>query len=252
MREVDPPRPSPARVYDYLLGGRHNSKVDRDAAERVMRLWPVRELALANRRFLIAAVRRLTREFGVRQFIDIGSGLPTEQNVHQVAAPDSRVLYVDNDALVVAEGGNLLDGRQAGYIEGDLRDPHRIITHPETSRLIDPTVPTALMIIGMMHYITDADDPAGIIRDLMVHLAPGSFLVVSTATDTLPDEMRQAIDMYYRNPAAPLVWRSRETVERFFDGLEPVSPGLTAVEKWTDSEAAAGPWLVIAGMARKP
>lgn len=251
MREVDLSRPSPARVYDYLLGGKHNSQADRVVAEQVMKVWPVRELAVANRHFLVAAVRRLTA-LGVRQFIDIGSGLPTGQNVHQVAAPDARVLYVDNDPLAVTEGRSLLDGQQASYIEGDLRDPYRIITHPEANRLIDFTAPTALMIIGMMHYIMAADDPIGIIRGLMERLAPGSYLVISTATDTLPAEMRQTIDAHYRSPGALLVWRSWDDIERFFDGLELVEPGLVAVEKWADPDAEVGPWLVAAGMARKP
>ncbi|MEV7011719.1 SAM-dependent methyltransferase [Streptosporangium sp. NPDC051022] len=251
MNEVDLSTPSPARVYDYLLGGTHNSEADRRVAEQVMQAWPVRELALANRRFLVAAVQHLT-SLGIRQFIDIGSGLPTGQNVHQVAAPDARVLYVDNDPLAVTEGRLLLDGETTSYIEGDLRDPQGIIDHPELNRLLDWTAPAALLLIGMMHYIKAADDPIGIIRGLMSRLAPGSYLVISTATDELPAEMRARIDEYYRAPNSLLVWRSWADVEQFFDGLELEPPGLVPVEQWPDTTATPGPWRVAAGVARMP
>ncbi|GHH68709.1 hypothetical protein GCM10017673_18260 [Streptosporangium violaceochromogenes] len=252
MRDmVDPTRPSAARVYDYLLGGTHNFAVDRRVADEVMKVAPTRELAQANRRFLVAAVRHLTT-LGVRQFIDIGSGLPTGQNVHQVADETARVLYVDNDPLAVTEGRSLLDGDRTSYIRGDLRDPQGIMTHPETNKLIDFTAPAALMIIGMMHYIPDGDDPIGIIRSLMSKLAPGSFLVLSTATDRLPPRVRESIDTHYRSPGTLMVWRAWEAVERFFDGMEMEPPGLVPVERWPDTTADVGPWAVAAGIGRAP
>ncbi|MEU8379008.1 SAM-dependent methyltransferase [Streptosporangium sp. NPDC048865] len=254
LPDVDPSRPSPARVYDYLLGGKHNFQKDREVADAVLQIAPMGELAQANRAFLIAAVEELSKR-GITQFIDIGSGLPTAQNVHQVAQrlnPDARVLYVDNDPLAVTEGRGLLDGQNTSYIFGDVRDPQGILNDPEMAKLIDLTQPAAVLLVGLMHYISDDYDPRGLIRSYMDRMAPGSYLVLGAATDGIAPEVRERIDTHFRNPNSLIVWRPFDAVKKFFDGLELLPPGVVPVEQWATPDAEAGPWLVAAGVAQKP
>jgi SAM-dependent methyltransferase len=180
---IDVNIPSVARMYDYYLGGKDNYAVDREASEDLLKVVPsTQALALNNRRFLRRVVRRLAEDYGIRQFVDHGSGLPTQDNVHEVAQrvdPASRVVYVDNDPIVLAHGRALLEENDNSVvIQADMRDTDGIFGHPEVTRLIDFDQPVAALFVSVMHCIPDSDDPAGLVRRVADRLAPGSFLVV--------------------------------------------------------------------------
>jgi hypothetical protein len=233
---IDVERPSRARIYDYLLGGSLNFAADREAArELIARVPDVPLVAQANRAFLRRAVRFLV-EVGVRQFLDIGSGVPTRGNVHEIAqglAPESRVVYVDIDPVAVAYSRHILAGDdRATTIQEDARRPERILGHPDVQGLLDLTRPVAILLVSVLHFIADSDDPAGILGRLRDAVVPGSYLVLSHLTAgsqpngaarPTPDGPRS--DMF----AKP---RSPAEVERFFVGFELVEPGLVAVEQW--------------------
>ena len=186
--------PNPARIYDYLLGGKDNFPADRQVAEQLLAIAPVaRDVVEDNRAFLRRAVRVLTREAGIRQFIDLGSGLPTQGNVHEIAqaiAPDARVVYVDNDAMVVTHSRALLAGNNTVAIQADLREPDRILGHPEVRELIDFHQPIALLLMAILHFIPDDEDPLGIVARFRDALPTGSYLAISHGTQRYPGTTR--------------------------------------------------------------
>src|SRR5579875_286520 len=264
---VDPAVPSPARVYDYVLGGTHNYPADREAAERIRAVIPeMMDGAWANRGFHQRAARWIARR-GVRQFIDIGSGLPTVGNTHEVVqkiTPGARVVYVDNDPIVAAHAAELLAGSPtATLIQADLRDPGSILGNRELRELIDVTEPAGLLMTFVLHFVSDASDPWGLVRRYMDALAPGSYLALSHITHDQkpPQTIQTGVDVYTR--ASENVYpRSLADVERFFEGLEIVPPyegapaAVAHAGLWDceDPEAAdddASSWTYCA-VARRP
>ncbi|HEY0934129.1 MAG TPA: SAM-dependent methyltransferase [Trebonia sp.] len=226
-----PDVPSTARMYDYYLGGKDNYPADRAAAERVISIMPagvVRTSAAQNRKFLIRVVRHLAEDLGVRQFLDIGAGLPTMNSVHQVAqsvAPDSRVVYVDHDPVVLAHSRNLLHGNdQTAVIGRDLRDPAGILADPSLRGLLDFSQPVAVLLIAVLHFISDAEDPYGLVGALMNVMPAGSYLAVSHFT---ADSYAQAdvAAQEYQNANSAVHSRHRSQLYRFFSGYELISPG---------------------------
>ena len=237
--DIDTTKPHIARMYDYILGGKNNYAVDREAAEKVLAASPhVRVGARANRRFLIDAVRRLAQEAGVRQFLDIGSGLPTQQNVHEVAQaidPDARVVYVDNDPLVRVHAEALLaTDPNTIVLEGDLRDPQALLNRPELREHLDFSQPIALLLVAVLHFIEDTQQAYRIVKTLCDALPPGSYLAIS---HVLKDEKQegpaaQARAMYSR-PGFGAVPRTKDEILGFFTGLTPVGDGLVHLADWT-------------------
>jgi hypothetical protein len=228
----------PARVYDYWLGGKDNYPADRAAAQAVMAELPDIPLtAKENRAFLRRVVRFLAAEAGIRQFLDIGSGLPTQGNVHQVAqqvAPDARIVYIDNDPIVLVHGRALLAGSNTAVVQADLREPDAILDDPETRQLIDFDQPTAVLLSAILHHIRDEEDPAGIVARLRDAIGPGSYVAISHGTaDFSPEAATRAAARFAQaRTAAPYVHRSRAEIERFLDGLELVFPGLVQLPLW--------------------
>ncbi|WP_328332891.1 SAM-dependent methyltransferase [Streptomyces sp. NBC_00455] len=253
---IDTSRPHPARIYDYLLGGKDNYQVDQQAAERLAAAAPeVRIGVRANRAFLRRAVRYVIGS-GVRQILDIGTGLPTSPNVHETAqevAQDVRIAYVDNDPIVNAHANALLSRSGAtSVVLGDLRDPRAILDHPDIRRVIDFDEPVAVLLIAILHFLTDAEKPGQVVATLRDALPAGSFLVLSHATSDFAD--RSAAQAVYNNATATLNLRSRAEVERFFDGFELIGPGLAQVPFWRpDAPPPAGSDEIglYGGVARK-
>jgi SAM-dependent methyltransferase len=235
--EADIKRANPARVYDYLLGGTDNYLADQDVARALIAIEPrSREIARANRAFLGRAVRYLATA-GVRQFLDIGSGIPTQGNVHEVAQevrPGARVLYAEVDPIAIAQSQALLAGNEhAAIIEADLREPERILTQPTVGQLIDFSQPTGLLLVAVLHVIGDADDPWRIVATLRDALAPGSYLVLCHATSESKPAVAQAIEnLYTRSVTTGSRIRSRAEILRFFDGFDLVDPGLVYMPQW--------------------
>ena len=233
---VDLTRPSAARVYDYYLGGAHNFAVDREMAERAMGLWPDLPLIMqANRAFLRRAVRFCV-EAGIRQFLDLGSGIPTVGNVHEVAqdaAPDARVAYVDNDPIATAYSENILRGnRQTAVVQADLRKPEEVLDNPEVRSLLNFDEPIAVMMVAVLHFVPDSDDPAAIIARYREVMAPGSFLTVSHASqDGQPGQADSHQDLYNRT-ATPMSMRSNSQVAALLTGFELVEPGVVFLPQW--------------------
>ena len=243
---VDTKRANVARIYDYLLGGSHNFLADQDVARALAAVEPnVRVFARANREFLGRAVRFLA-EAGIRQFLDIGSGIPTEGNVHEVAqqaAPGARVVYADIDPVAIAHSKAMLAGNaNAAVINADLRDPDKILANAATERLIDFSQPVGLLLVSVLHFIPDAEDPWRIVATLRDALAPGSYLVICHGTDEGKPAMVQAMDkVYNRSVATQISLRSQAEILRFFDGFELVEPGLVYTSLWRPDPADAGP-----------
>ncbi|MET8954867.1 SAM-dependent methyltransferase [Streptomyces sp. NPDC004393] len=232
--EIDTGRPHPARIYDYLLGGKDNYEVDRRAGDELAAAAPEVRIGLqANRAFLRRAVRHVVGN-GVRQLLDVGTGLPTSPNVHEIAhemAPDVRVAYVDNDPIVKAHADALLSRSGAtSIVLADLRDPGAIVDHPDVRRVIDFDEPVALLLVAVLHFLTDAENPGQVVATLRDALPAGSFLVLSHATDDFAD--RSEAQAVYSKATATLNLRSHAEVERFFDGFELVEPGLAQVPFW--------------------
>jgi SAM-dependent methyltransferase len=244
--EIDTSRPHPARMYDYYLGGRDNYEVDREAAERIIEIAPdVVPSARANREFLRRAVRFLAAS-GVRQIIDIGTGIPTSPNTHEIAhavSPDIRVAYVDNDPIVAAHAdARLLGSGNTGFFLGDMRDPESILGHPAISRLIDVDRPVALMLVSVLHFIPDEDDPAGLIAAFRDVLPAGSHLVLSHGTrDFHSGEVVDEPLQIYKKATASVTLRSHTEVAAFFDGFELIEPGLVQVPLWHPDGPAPAP-----------
>jgi SAM-dependent methyltransferase len=260
--EVDTKRANVARVYDYWLGGSHNFLADQDVARAIAAVEPdVRVFAQANRAFLGRAVRFLA-ESGIRQFLDIGSGIPTEGNVHEVAqqaAPGSRVVYADIDPVAIAHSRALLAGNQdAAIINGDLREPEKVLANDDTQRLIDFGQPAGLLLMVVLHFIADAEDPWRIVARLRDALAPGSYLVIGHGTDEgNPVVVQAAKKMYNRSVSTQMHVRSHAEILRFFDGFDLVDPGLVYVPLWrpdspADVPSDPGKYWCLVGVGRKP
>lgn len=245
---IDVTTPNIARMYDYFLGGKDNFAADREAADQITAMVPmVPAIARGNRAFLRRAVRFLTAERGIRQFIDIGAGLPTQANVHELArevTADARVIYVDNDPVVCNHGRALLADDATQIIEADLRHPGEIIDHRLTRALIDFHQPFALLATAVLHFIPDDDDPHGIIAGFREAMADGSYLVITHGTfgsdrDRADPRARVSTDVYSR-ASAQLRLRSVETVRRMFDGFELVEPGLVRISQWRPTPFGGG------------
>ncbi|MGE5134797.1 MAG: SAM-dependent methyltransferase [Gemmatimonadota bacterium] len=240
---VDPEVPAPARMYDYFLGGSHNFDCDRVAAAKVREAIPeVVDAAWANRGFHQRAARWLAEQ-GISQFIDIGSGLPTVGNTHEVVqqiTPGARVVYVDHDPLVIAHSSGLLtDPATVRVVQADLREPESVLNHPDVRALIDFRVPFALLMTAVLHFVAPDDDPWGLVARYISELPSGGYLVLSHVTDekTPPISVRVAEEMYAR-ASEQIYFRSRADVARFLAGLELVSPGPPA----PGSVVHAGEW----------
>jgi hypothetical protein len=260
--DIDTKTASGARVYDYLLGGTDNYAIDRAAADQVEGILPgTKAMARNSRRFLERVVRYLAEDGGIRQFIDNGSGLPTQENVHQIAQrldPDSRVVYIDSDPIVVRHQkvSALAENKNTAFILSDASDTGRILDHPDTRRLIDFSQPAAVLYFMFLHFIPDRSDPGGMIRGMMDRLAPGSYLVISHVVSDEAKVRQQMTEVSLANTKGNFGRiRSREEVRAFFDGLEPVEPGLVDIRDWRPDgrgEEQADRWFVFGGVARKP
>ena len=231
--------PHAARVYDVLLGGKTNYPADRQAAAALMATMPVaRHTAWENRAFMHRAVDYLVREAGVRQFLDIGTGIPTPPNLHETAQRldrTARVVYADNDPIVLAHSRALhisSDEGRTAYLEADIRCPERVLAHPEFTETLTLSEPIALMLLTVLHWLPDAVDPRGIVRKLMDALPSGSYLVVTHITSELDASVDSAAEGLSDKGASGATPRPRAEVLRFFDGLELVDPGLVTVTEW--------------------
>ncbi|WP_240504913.1 SAM-dependent methyltransferase [Nocardia mangyaensis] len=241
---VDVTRPHPARRYDYWLGGSANFEADRRSADAVAAAFPSIHFAvLENRRFLRRAVEYLTATAGIRQFLDIGTGLPTAGNVHELAqriAPESRVVYVDNDPIVLYHARELLDSTPGGataYIDGDLREPAAILNHPALTGTLDLDQPVALMLCAVVHFLTDEMYPYDVIHTLRDALPSGSYITLTHATsDHLSIEDLDAAVEANQRSGVPFQLRSTAEFRRFFDGFDLVPPGVTSVIDWRATE----------------
>ncbi|MFD6323737.1 SAM-dependent methyltransferase [Streptomyces sp. NPDC058442] len=246
-RSIDITVPSVSRMYDYYLGGSHNFEVDREAARRAMEFMPgLPKVMQANRAFLRRAVRFAVGE-GVTQFLDIGSGIPTFGNVHEVAqaaAPGARVVYVDHDPVAVAHSEAVLEGAEGtGVVAGDLRKPRDVLASSEVERLIDLNRPVALLLIAVLHFVEDPDDPYAAVAELREALAPGSMLILTHASyegiPLPPERAGGAVDVY-KDIRNPLIMRSRDEIARFFEGYDMVEPGLVPMPRWRPDTAPEG------------
>jgi trans-aconitate methyltransferase len=245
--EIDSGIANGSRVYDYLVGGRDNFAVDREAAEQMTADLPggldsARSNARANRVFLGRSVRRLAGDFGIRQFLDIGTGIPTAGNTHEVAqqvAPESRIVYVDNDAMVLAHAQHLLRSTPEGattYLHADLREPDEILG--QAAETLDFRQPIALMLLAVLQMVTDDEGAHGVVTRLMKALPSGSYLAISHLTgDFMPVLMADAIARLNERVRETLVLRSRDEVARFFDGLDVLEPGVVQVDDWLRVES---------------
>jgi hypothetical protein len=258
--------PNPARIYDYFLGGKDNYPADREVADQIAAIAPVaRDIVRDNRAFLGRAVRFLAGQAGIRQFIDLGSGLPTKGNVHEIAqaiAPEARVVYVDNDAMVVTHSRALLASDATLAIQADLREPEAILGHPQVRELIDFERPIALLLVAILHFIPDDEDPFGIVARYRDGLPAGSYLAISHGTRDIPSrpdmsaeemtEMGAKVERLYQQTTTAMVTRTGAQVERFFDGFDLVEPGLVEIQRWRpDGRASALPGGFYGGVGRK-
>jgi hypothetical protein len=259
--DIDIARPSPARVYDYHLGGSHNFAADRQAAEQITAIMPELPLIMrANRAFLFRAVRFLARA-GIRQFLDLGSGIPTVGNVHEIAQradPSARVVYVDIDPVAVAHSRALLAGNEsAAAVRADLRDVSGVLATPEVRRLIDPTRPVGVLMVAVLHFVPDRDDPAGVVAGYRDAVAAGSFLVLSHAAASedqrAPQGADEATAAYSRNVMEATL-RTRAQVADLLAGFDPVDPGVVYVTQWRpeDTDEHQPRLAQLAGVGRKP
>jgi O-methyltransferase involved in polyketide biosynthesis len=254
---VDTTVPAAARMYDYWLGGHDNFAADRAAALKITEHAPgTPAAARANRRFLGRAVRYLAGEAGIRQFLDLGAGLPTNGNVHQVAgqiAPDARVVYVDSDPMVVAHARALAPGPGVAVIHADLRDPDAILAHPDTFRLIDFTRPLAILFVSVLHFVPEPGAHAAVAA-FTGAAAPGSHLVLSHGYDDQDQQAGATTTTVYASTASPVTRRTRTEILTFFDGLEVLEPGLVPVQQWRPGEPdppGPGKAWILGGVARK-
>ncbi|MQY23031.1 SAM-dependent methyltransferase [Nocardia macrotermitis] len=243
---IDTTKAHSARMYDYYLGGKDNFQCDRDAVEQVELAFPTIKLcARVNRAFMHRATRYLAAEQGVRQFLDIGTGIPTPPNLHQVAqgvAPESRVIYADYDPLVLTHARALMHGTSEGattYVQADVTDPSTILTAPALHEVLDLDKPVALSLIALLHFVQDDQhDAYGIVDTLLDALAPGSFLVMThLSPDFNPTQVAGIVDAYVSNGLA-LQARTHDEFARFFDDLEVIEPGITGSHRWRPDHEA--------------
>jgi S-adenosyl methyltransferase len=260
LPSFDPGVPNPARMWNYWLGGKDNFAADREAAERVLQVMPSLPLiARAARLFLIDAVHQLADRHGIRQFLDIGTGLPVADNTHYVAqrvAPESRIVYADHDPVVLSHAQALLTSSPEGqtdYIQADLRDVGAILAG--AARTLDFSRPVAVLLIAILHFIPDSDNPYAIVARLMDAVPPGSYLVMAhAASDIVPEAAAEMARLYNAMSAVPITLRSREQVARFFDGLDMAPPGLVPISQWGlagQVDAAVGGLAGYCGIGRK-
>jgi hypothetical protein len=258
---IDLERPNPARIYDYHLGGAHNFAIDRQTGDQIAAIMPELPLIMrANRAFLHRAVRYLVNA-GIQQFLDLGSGIPTSGNVHAIARqkmPGSRVVYVDCDPIAVAHSRALLAGdEQAAVLRADLRDVSRVLEAPEVRRLIDFSQPVGVLLVAVLHFIPDSDDPAGIVARYRDGVAPGSYVVVSHAAaseDEAAPAGANAATAVYSQRVADATLRGRAQVAGMLAGLEMVDPGVVYVTQWhpEDIDGEQQRLAQLVGVARKP
>ncbi|MEV4076844.1 SAM-dependent methyltransferase [Nonomuraea fuscirosea] len=263
---INPHIPHPARIYDFLLGGKDNFASDREAAEALIKLSPgTREGVRAHRAFVSRAVRYLAAEAGITQFLDIGTGLPTQDPTHviaQRAVPEARVAYVDNDPIVLVHGRALLTGDPAGateMIEADLRQPQKILSDPAVLKVLDFTRPVAVIVAGLLHFVTDDEDPYGVVEQLKAAVPSGSHLLLSHITMDFADNLsREEFTKPYDNSSAPMVPRSHDETLRFFEGWDLLDPGLVEVVTWRpdpveyQEQIPGGHAWAYGGLAVKP
>lgn len=259
---VDVTVPNVARAYDYVLGGYHNFAVDRELAELGEQSFPgMRHVMYANRAFLDRAVRWLVGA-GIRQFLDIGSGIPTVGNVHEIVekvAPGARVMYVDIDPVAVAHTQAILAGHpRVKVLRGDLRHPIEIVDHPDVTELLDFSIPVAVVLSGVLHFISDADDPLAILAQLRDAIVAGSYIALTNWTQ-VPEyaEGQEALRQMSNQTPTPVTLRSREQVAQLLTGLEIVEPGIVPADDWhpdPDSENIRefAPGVLLAAVGRKP
>lgn len=251
-RDIDTTKPHSARMYDYYLGGKDHFDVDKKAAEAVAQAYPgIFVCARENRAFMHRATRVLAKEHGIRQWLDIGTGIPTEPNLHQVAqsvVPDARVVYADNDPLVLKYAEALMRSTPQGrttYIHADANDPATLLNAPELSEVLDLGKPVALSLNALMHFIPDSYDPYGIVGSLMAALPVGSALALSHCTPDFDQATWDAVTEIYNSSGTPVQFRSQHDVERFFDGLDLLEPGIAVGHHWHrefgDPDAAPSP-----------
>ncbi|WP_049575296.1 SAM-dependent methyltransferase [Streptomyces sp. SBT349] len=260
--DIDVNTPSVARMYDYALGGKDNYASDRAAYEELEKAAPsTRPLAINNRRFLQRVVRILAEDYGVRQFLDHGSGLPTQDNVHQITQridPSCRVVYIDNDPIVLAHGRALLqENENTAVLQADFRDTDAIFDHPDVQRLIDLDEPVGALFVSVLHCIPDDSDPWGLVRRVTDRLPSGSFLVINQLVSEDAEVRRRITDFLVEGTGGR--WgrlRQRHEVERYFEGLEILEPGLIEISDWRP-DSDLGPkqktdeWIEFGGVARK-
>lgn len=260
-RGLDVTVPNVARIYDYFLGGKDNFEADRRAAAKIEQLIPDSAAACRqNRDFLRGAVRHLAAGAGIRQFLDVGSGLPTADDVHQVvkaASPDARVVYVDYDPVVLLHSQVILEDKRGGVAVagGDLRNPQGILGNEQVLEIIDFSQPVAVLLFAVLHFITDADEPGEILRQFRDVMAPGSWLALSHITgEDVDEEDSRAAQRVYQDASAPVIPRSRAQIIRFFDGLKLASPGLVDISHWPQPSPVSAPKtrrLLYGGIASK-
>ena len=258
---IDTTVPHSARIWNYWLGGKDNFAVDRAAGDAWAATFPgVRDIARASRSFLTRSIAYLADDAGIRQFLDVGTGLPTADNTHQVAqrvAPDARIVYVDNDPLVLAHARALLTSTPEGataYIHADLRDPDKILA--EAGETLDFTKPVALILSGVLGHVVDIEQARGIVRGLLAGLPSGSYLSLNDGTSVIGrEELEQATQDYNDSGALPYVQRAPEEIASFFDGLELVEPGVVSCPRWRPDPVPAEPPAELdafGGVGRKP
>jgi hypothetical protein len=258
---IDTTVPHSARIWNYWLGGKDNFAVDRRAGDAWAATFPgVRDIARASRSFLTRSIHYLAAEAGIRQFLDIGTGLPTADNTHQVAqrvAPEARIVYVDNDPLVLAHARALLTSTPEGataYIHADLRDPDKILA--EAAETLDFTKPIALILSGVLGHVVDIDEARSIVHSLMDALPSGSYLSLNDGTSVIgKEELEQATQDYNESGALPYIQRTPEEIASFFDGLELVEPGVVSCPRWRPDPVPDEPPAELdafGGVGRKP
>jgi O-methyltransferase involved in polyketide biosynthesis len=257
--EINTAVPQTARIWNYWLGGKDNFPVDRQVGDQVLEAFPaIVENARASRAFLARAVEYLAGEAGIRQFLDIGTGLPTANNTHEVAqrvAPECRVVYVDNDPIVLAHARALLTSSPEGataYLDADLRDPENILR--QAARGLDLNQPVAIMLMGILGHIADDDEAQSIVDALVDGVPSGSYLTINDGTDT-SEEVVEAARIWNQSANPTYHLRSPERIARFFDGVELVEPGVVSPPRWHPEPSSAGPPAEIdscCGVGRKP
>ena len=261
LTEIDPDRPSPARIYDFWLGGSHNFEADREVGRRTASAMPHLPVAArANRAFLARVVHHLVADLGVTQLLDLGSGVPTEGNVHEVARaadPAARVVYVDVDPVAIAHARKLLEdvpGCEA--VLADVREPEHVLEHPLLHSTLDLSRPVAVVMFALLHFLPDEEGPDRILREFVGAMAPGSHLALSHGVPDVddPETQQVAAKSYAARTGIPFVARRPEDLLGWFDGLELLDPGLVPIDEWRPDPVTRprGNPLLYGGLARKP